>query len=296
MFSIFRYYVKKVIRFLGFNDSLIKFKIIRLKSIRSKEILEAKKRILNSRKFEKNETIIFEEVSTKVHLGDDMYVKGMAEHYLLVGMSAIRCINLALSKSGKKFEDVKYILDFPSGYGRVLRFIKAQFPKSIIYAAEVEKNALLFCEKEFKIKPILSSSEFKNINIPVLFDLIWCGSLITHLNEDQTNQLLIFFSSKLNKNGNLVLTSHGQKSFNRLKSGKVSYGLSEKSNQLLLRGFEKRGFGFSNYEGSLDYGISICSFEKMKSLLNSFPDLEITLFEEAYWDDHQDLYCLRKRI
>src|SRR5437660_10051009 len=78
-------------------------------------------------------------------------------HYLSVGLSANRCIREALRSAGKTVQGGS-ILDFPSGYGRVLRFLRMEFPDSDITAAETDGRALDFCRRSFDVTPFLSNA------------------------------------------------------------------------------------------------------------------------------------------
>ena len=71
-------------------------------------------------------------ISTRVHRHDSMYLPGQAEHYLSVGLSAARVLGAALQ--AKPTPSVGSVLDFPCGYGRVLRFLKAMFPEASVTA------------------------------------------------------------------------------------------------------------------------------------------------------------------
>lgn len=145
----------------------------------------AKEKLLSSVELTDDEKCIVSNVSLQVHQEDGMCPSNKpnaALHYLRVGLSAIRCINAALDKSHKK-KPVQSILDFPCGYGRVLRFLKVRFPSADITVSEIESEALDFCSKEFSVKTLNSNKDFSKLSSPSKFDLIWCGSLFTHIDE-----------------------------------------------------------------------------------------------------------------
>ena len=56
-------------------------------------------------------------VSLNVDPFDTMYVPGKEDHYLLVGLSAIRCIEAVLENVSIAAGEIRSILDFPVGYG-----------------------------------------------------------------------------------------------------------------------------------------------------------------------------------
>src|SRR4051812_20897648 len=60
-------------------------------------------------------------VDLRVDPHDAMHV-GDGEHYLRVGLSAMRCIRAATAGTPRR------ILDLPCGHGRVLRMLRAAYP------------------------------------------------------------------------------------------------------------------------------------------------------------------------
>ena len=77
---------------------------------------------------------------------DDMF-QGNRQHYFHVGYSAFYCIKLSIFLANKNLQDIKKILDFPCGYGRVLRVLKAAFPEAQITACDIVRDAVDFCQK-----------------------------------------------------------------------------------------------------------------------------------------------------
>jgi hypothetical protein len=98
------------------------------------------------------EEAMLRQVSLKVSRRDGMYEPNRAADYLSVGLSAIRCIQRALEEPGRT-KDVQPILDFLSGYGRVLRFLRVRFPNADITAGEIDPAVLRFCEPPSRSRP-----------------------------------------------------------------------------------------------------------------------------------------------
>src|SRR3954454_4629952 len=65
------------------------------------------------------------------------------EHYFSCGRSALRCVQSALAAAEKK--DIRRILYFPSGHGRVLRVLKAAFPSAELHACDLLVPGIEFC-------------------------------------------------------------------------------------------------------------------------------------------------------
>ena len=225
---------------------------------------------------------------------DTMYQGGNKVHYFGVGQSALRCIKLAMLAASKDFSTVRNILDLPSGYGRVLRYLKAYFLHAHITACDIEQNAVDFCNKVFKAKPVYSKKRPSDIKIADKFDLIWCGSLLTHLNFDRWGEFIKFFHSVLNNKGILVFTTHGRFSVERIRTGDFTYGLSDDSLKILLNDFDSHGFGYLNYPDVDEFGISLSAPSYVLGMLENMIDLKLLLYYEKGWDDHHDVIACVK--
>jgi methylase of polypeptide subunit release factors len=138
------------------------------------------------KKFASADTLTREEkalvyhVSARVHPNDTMYAVSSDEEYLSAGLSALRCIEYCLNFSNND-NKVRTILDFPCGYGRVLRFLRARFPDADVTVSDIVPEAVAFCTRVFAAIPEMSNRDFTRLSISRRFDLVWCGSLITHI-------------------------------------------------------------------------------------------------------------------
>lgn len=127
---------------VGFVDSTPRF-------------VAARAGLLTSLSLGQEEKDLLGKVSLKVDVSDGMYIPGGEEHYLSVGLSAMRIIDQGMRASGRT-EPVRKILDFPCGYGRALRFLRARYPEAEIFGSEFNSRALSFCQSEFRVSPIES--------------------------------------------------------------------------------------------------------------------------------------------
>jgi len=219
---------------------------------------------------------------------------GNMDHYFGVGFSALRCVCLALATAGKPA--CKMILDLPCGYGRVLRFLKAAFPEAHLVACDLLRDGVDFCTNVFGATPIYSHEDPAQINIPGDFDLIWCGSLLTHLNKERWDGFLSLFERLLSPDGILLFTVHGRRAVQHLCEGTVDYGLEKHLVPHILDGYHLTGFGYGNYYHSSNYGIAFSSPSWVLSQLEGRPNLRLLTYIEAGWDNHQDaVACLRSR-
>jgi SAM-dependent methyltransferase len=223
---------------------------------------------------------------------DDMYEKDQTEHYFKVGNSALKSIILAMNLADKI--SLQSVLDMPCGYGRVLRYIKAKFPQARLTACDIQPEAVDFCVKTFDAAGVYSCKDFQHLCIKHKFDLIWCGSLLTHLNKASWGSLLNFFYAHLEEGGIVLFSSHGRLSVKWLLHGHTEYGLQKEKIPALLRKYKYTGFGYLNYPDNRDYGISIASPSWVLSEVERHFNLKILAYIEAGWDDHQDIVaCVR---
>jgi len=279
-------YVLKVFRY-------IKYKILRMMYRSDTEFLSARESLLRSDELSDEEKAMLKKVSLKTHFQDEMYRPTDAQHYLSVGLSAIRCIEHAMHGS-KRAKPISSVLDFPCGHGRVLRFLKARFADADIFVSEINPMALDFCKREFGVKSVISNKDFGKVSLSGKIDLIWSGSLLTHLDEHDAAELLKFFHETLSPEGLCIFTTHGRHSASRMVEMNESYGLTENSQRELLTDFNQSGYGYSDYRFRKNYGISVVSHDRMLAIARSVGQWDETGFVEQGWDNHQDVYCFTK--
>jgi SAM-dependent methyltransferase len=255
----------------------------------------AKRRLQSSQQLTDAERRLVEHVSLQFHVADGMYERRKASHYLSAGLSASRCISAAMRSSGTH-STIETILDFPSGYGRVLRFLRAMFPSANITAAEIEPSALTFCRRAFGVTPLPSKEDVGELVLPQRFDLIWCGSLLTHVDETSASNILRFFHEHLTDRGLCIFTTHGQKSIEWMTQHNLTYGLQGDAPRKVVQEFQRTGYGYADYLGMRGYGISVASRERMLELARAAGDWHETFFQECGWDNCQDVYAFAKLV
>ena len=235
-----------------------------------------------------------DDVTKEISVLDDMY-QGNEEHYFSVGKSALQCINHAILLANKDLSGIGSILDFPCGFGRVLRVLKVAFPNAAITGCDLVHEGVDFCEEHFGSRPVYSDQDLNNVNLNETYDLIWVGSLLTHLDKNQWDKFIEFFNKLLNPGGILLFTAQGRYSASLLRNKESTYGLEtdEKVNNL-LSDYEKEGFGFTNYYHSDDYGITLSLPSNVIKQIELQSDLQLLMCLERGWDNHQDVYACVK--
>jgi SAM-dependent methyltransferase len=210
---------------------------------------------------------------------------GRDDHYLQVGLSALDGIEAALHGLPEPCR----ILDLPCGFGRVTRVLRARYPTALITACDLDRPAVDFTANAFGAHAAYSEPNFRDLHLGGPFDLIWVGSLLTHLPEHQTRQFLDFAIRHMGPDSRLVFTSHGEYVATRLRSS--TYGLSAPAVCGLIGQYLMEGYGYRGYDGDLSYGISLVAKRWYETLLTGSP-LRLQSYRERGWDQHQDVLVL----
>jgi SAM-dependent methyltransferase len=225
-----------------------------------------------------------------------MYLPGTGRHYLSIGLSARRCVMAALEHAPQK--PIRTILDLPSGYGRILRVLQLSFPDSKVWACDIVPEALNFCRKQLKVDCIGSNTDFNRVSFPTKFDLIWSGSLLTHLDADNATELLRLFHRSLSSTGVCVFTTHGRTSAAWLDSRSESYGLTETDIQKILTDFADKGYAYADYSANVGYcpgyGVALATHARIVQMASAVGDWNFLSFHERAWTDHHDVYAFSR--
>jgi SAM-dependent methyltransferase len=228
------------------------------------------------------------DVVREISANDRMVTPRYPETYFLWGDSAVRCIQLAMDAVGKR--DIASILDFPCGHGRVLRTLKAAYPSASLTACDLDRDGVDFCEKAFGARGIYSDDDLGAVELGGGFDLIWVGSLFTHLPEARWPAFLSFLLGRLAPGGLLVFTTHGRWYAERIREGASPLGgVSQEAQLEMLRGFEGTGFGFAGYPQRDAYGLSLSAPHMVASQLEQLHGIRLVLYLERGWRGHQDV-------
>jgi SAM-dependent methyltransferase len=157
----------------------------------------------------------------------------------------------------------------------------------------MEKAKVDFCSERFGAVPVPSSEDFATLNLGRTFDLIWCGSLLTHFDETPFREALALFSRSLAPGGVALITLHGRYSptFQRDVVGYLPHDRFAE----IEASYIARGFGYADYGNQQGYGISLSSPSFVLGCLESDRSITTRGYVERGWDDHQDVLIVEKR-
>lgn len=227
-------------------------------------------------------------VAGPIHPDDDMRHPEDAggTHYARVGHSAVAAIGRSLADAGRGLGDVESCLDMPCGYGRVLRLLAREIAPERITACDINRQAIRFCATQFGVKPLRSTPSLDGMRLGH-HDLIWCGSLVTHLDEERGGQLLRSFASALLPGGVAVVTIHAEPP----TTGQFADRHDEIAGALREYGHFHVPYGSALFE----YGHAWHTPAHVTHAFTTASGGRIRLVghQPRGWDDHQDVLAFR---
>jgi SAM-dependent methyltransferase len=225
------------------------------------------------------------ELITEISPEDGMHA-GLRGLYLRQGARGLACIRRAMERSGKN--DPRTVLDLPCGHGRVLRHLKLAFPDAELTACDVDRGAVDFCASVLGARPVYSETDLRELRIDGVFDLIWVGSLLTHLDREPWGVLVSFCVEHLGPTGLLVFTTVGENNAIEL----LTQGIRDHQLGRMLANYRNGGFSYQEYEGQSGWGLTMCSPEFVRGELERHPSLEFVSLAQHAWGP-QDVYAYR---
>lgn len=228
----------------------------------------------------------------RVHIEDQMLASespAHVRHYLEDGLSAISNIEDSLAMAGATLADVPSLLDYPSGYGRVLRHLVRRVPSERITACDVDRQAVRFCASEFGVTPLVGRVNPEEIRFPHPYQLIFVGSLLTHLPVDACIRFLRVFANLLLPEGQLIFTTQGESCLQHLDWYGERFARAASTYRARL---DADGACFQPYSKSSVYGITLHTRDFVERTMHwEFgTTLRLVRFAERGWDRHQDVY------
>lgn len=215
-----------------------------------------------------------------IHPDDRMHSGEQAAWYWGVGESAVNVICTVLTAVRKS--EITTVLDFGCGHGRVARHLRAFFPDARLLFCERIPGAAEFCAERFSGR--VSSED----DLPEGIDLIWVGSVFTHIDAAAMQALFDKLAASLSHHGVLVATFHGRKAVIMNRDATQRYINDEKWSRI-LSDCERTGLGYEDYDNQPGYGVSLTSAARAIKLSENNPRMRLVTYVEAGWAEHQDV-------
>ncbi len=236
------------------------------------------------------------DVPSLVHDRDAMLYdesKPSIEAYLRADRSAVEAIDRALDSCGRTFEEIRSVLDFGCGHGRVLRQLRPRLPRARVDTCDLDGSAARFCAAEFRAKAIVSNADVTRVRLG-RYDLIWVGSVFTHLDRVGIDALLRKLGQALEPSGILCFSVHGEFSASNLTH--LYGGHYREEAQAIHREFLDHGIAFRPYEGYTTepgraYGMTWLARGYVEGRIDELFRGAVVLrrFDPQGWDGHHDV-------
>jgi SAM-dependent methyltransferase len=218
--------------------------------------------------------------------GDQMFA-GNSEHYLAVGVSAMRIFEYAVSEGFTPEQGPRNILDLPCGHGRVARVLRSQFPSADLTVCDIDRDGVDFCVSRLGARGVYSCMDFDKLELCGVFDLIFVGSLITHLNAYNTVTLLRRMESCLSQDGVMIISNHGARVVERA-------AINAYPSKWVIDQFNITGHGSDANACVHGYGDSVISRHWLEGFFAGEP-CGIVAYLEHEWGDYHDVLFVKKR-
>lgn len=225
---------------------------------------------------------------------DGMVAAENPEQYFDLGRRALELIHFSSELCDKPhYPD---ILDLPCGHGRVLRWLRAHYHYANITACDLDRDGVNFCAQQFRATPVYSQADLRTLPFTAQFDLIWVGSLVTHLNQERWLRTLDCLVNWTRECGVLIFTTQGRTVSSLLARGRkdVAENIDKAA---LLAEYARTGFAYQRYFESNeveDYGLALSSPEWLMRALQRYPNIIVRAYLEEAWG-MQDVVILYKK-
>lgn len=225
---------------------------------------------------------------------DGMVTAGLEEQYFDLGRRALELIHFSSELCDKPhYPD---ILDLPCGHGRVLRWLRTHYGYANITACDLDRDGVDFCAKQFRANPVYSEPDLRQLPFQSQFDLIWVGSLVTHLNQERWLRTLDCLVKWVRECGVIVFTTQGRTVSSLLARGRKNVA-ENIDKAALLEEYARTGFAYQRYFESTpgeDYGMTLSSPAWVMHALQRYPDIIVRAYLEEVWG-MQDVVILYKK-
>lgn len=139
---------------------------------------------------------------------------GTIPQFFAGGEAMAESIEAALGGTDRRLSSGGDFLDFGCGCGRLLAALEQRHPELRVHGCDVDAAAVAWCRERFPRVAFRTNDEWPPCDFPAAsFDVIWCGSVFTHIDEDHQDAWLEELRRLLRPGGLLLASLHGRRSW-----------------------------------------------------------------------------------
>lgn len=149
---------------------------------------------------------------------DEMFYKAIVpaykhvdDAYLAYMQSGWRMLNVIHQVADFAFDgssNVRSFLEFACGYGRFTRHLVMKYPVACITVSDIYREAVDWQHRQFGVCGVYSTPSPNEFPLVTSFDMIFVGSLFSHLPETLFEQWLNRLFNMLNPGGVIIFSVH----------------------------------------------------------------------------------------
>ncbi len=133
--------------------------------------------------------------------------------FLRIGEGCANLVEQHVREAGSDLTRSQRVLDFGCGCGRTLRWLLPKYRNVEFHGVDVDRGAIEWCAKNLGDASFVTTNPEQPLPYPSHhFEVIYCFSVFTHLNEDMQDFWLAELGRLLKRDGVLFLTVHGERS------------------------------------------------------------------------------------
>ena len=144
----------------------------------------------------------------------------------------------------------------------------------------------------------LSNDDLSVVRFDTDFDLVFCGSLLTHLPEQRFMQALDLIIRSLSPRGVAVITMHGRHT-PYVQANKWKY-VHDSIWTSIAKQLKRGGFGYAPYETQYKrafhknstYGMTVSMPAWVMASIENDDRIRVLSYVERGWDNHQDVVVI----
>lgn len=189
---------------------------------------------------------------TELAATDEMLIHGTAlrkdrrqaiAEYFHVGDMLLGDLRRALERNGLPLEQVRSVLDFACGHGRVTRYMVATYGADRVTASDIDTQAVEFVRRTFGVSAFNSTRDADELEHRRRYQVIFVASLFSHLTLEHWRKWASKLVGMLQPGGLLVFSTHGieryesmrphiQSRFGKIEEGFIYNGTNETKGRL----------------------------------------------------------------